>query len=310
MKRFKGIHHITAIVGDPQENLNFYTEVLGLRFIKKTVNFDDPYTYHFYFGDRVGKPGTVITTFPYTEGRKGKIGGGQVATTSYLVPMASQDFWEERLKNFNITYVKNKSFDEECIQFEDPHGLQIELVFSDRGEESDWEFNGISSKEAIKGFAGATLWSLFPEKTMNLLEEGLGFEKVDEKLDIIRYKSTDSIGNIIDLKTTPMSIGKMGIGTVHHIALRVKDEEELLEWSNVLKERGFLVSPLRDRKYFKSIYFREKGGNLFEIATDIPGFTVDEAVEELGQSLKLPSQYESIRDEIEKSLVPVKVKEF
>lgn len=162
----------------------------------------------------------------------------------------------------------------------------------------------------LSPIAGATLWSLFPEKTKDIMENVLKFEKVDERLDVIRYKSTASIGNIIDLKTTPMGLGKMGIGTVHHIALRVKDENELIEWSNMLKERGFIVSPVRDRKYFKSIYFREKGGNLFEIATDGPGFTVDEPVGELGKNLKLPSQYESIRDEIEKKLPPINVKEF
>ncbi|GFN35162.1 ring-cleaving dioxygenase [Tepidimicrobium xylanilyticum] len=308
--KLTGIHHITAIVGYPQENIDFYTEVLGLRLIKKTVNFDDPYTYHFYYGDKEGKPGTAITFFPHTNGRKGILGGGQVSTTSYAVPTGSIDFWEERLKKFNIIYVKGEKFGEEYVQFEDPHGLQLELVFTDSGEESKWEFNGIASHSAIKGFAGATLWSLFPEKTKDIMENVLKFEKVDERLDVIRYKSTASIGNIIDLKTTPMGLGKMGIGTVHHIALRVKDENELIEWSNMLKERGFIVSPVRDRKYFKSIYFREKGGNLFEIATDGPGFTVDEPVGELGKNLKLPSQYESIRDEIEKKLPPINVKEF
>ncbi|MCF6466200.1 ring-cleaving dioxygenase [Clostridium sp. Cult2] len=310
LKKSIGIHHITAIVGNPQENIDFYTHVLGLRLVKKTVNFDDPYTYHLYFGDKEGKPGTTITFFPWSKSRKGTIGGGQVSITSYVVPVGAMDFWTNRLEEFNIPYVKNQRFGEEYIQFQDPHGLQLEIVSREEGEKNDWEYAGITSNEAIKGFGGATLLSLFPEKTSYLLENVLGLKKIGKELDVIRYKSVGSIGNVIDLKTTPVGVGHMGIGTVHHIALRAKDDEDQLEWINILEDYRYYVSPIRDRNYFKSIYFREKGGNLFEIATDEPGFTIDEPLDQLGQSLKLPPQYEANREDIEKGLMPVKVKEF
>ena len=309
-KKNLGIHHITAIVGHPQENIDFYAGVLGLRLIKKTVNFDDPNTYHLYFGDEVGSPGTAITFFPFIQSREGRIGGGQVATTSYIIPPGSMEFWKSRLYDFNIPYIVNERFGEKYVQFQDPHGLELELVEREEGKNNKWEFAGVTSDVAIKGFGGATLLSVLPDKTVQLLEEILGFDRIGQELDIIRFKSPGPIGNIIDLKTTPVSFGRMGIGTVHHIALRAKDDEDLMEWKNYLEDKGYNVSPIRNRKYFKSIYFREHGGNLFEIATDGPGFAIDEKFEELGKGLMLPPQYEDRRQEIEKKLIPVEVKEI
>lgn len=305
-KRSMGIHHITAIVGHPQENVDFYTEVLGLRLIKKTVNFDDPKTYHFYFGDKEGIPGTVITFFPWPNGEKGKVGGGQVGSTSYAVPIGGVEFWKKRLERFDIPYKISQRFSEEYIQFKDPHGLELEIVETAEGEKSSWEFEDIKSHVAIKGFQGARLLSFNPDKTAELLENIMGYKKVGKDRELIRFKSTGSIGNIIDLDTTPKGIGKTGVGIVHHIALRAKDDEDQLEWMKLVEDGGYHISPIRDRDYFKSIYFREHGGNLFEIATDGPGFTIDESLEQLGQKLMLPSQYESKRKEIENVLIPIK----
>lgn len=307
MKRTKGIHHITSIVGNVQENVDFYSKVLGLRLVKITVNFDDPQTYHLYFGDKDATPGAVITFFPYEDAREGKIGNGQVGITSYLIPKGAAKFWEDRLNKFGVKYNKVKRFGEEFIQFQDPHGLQLELVERDGGNKNTWTVDDINPDVAIKGFAGAVLYSHFPESTAEVLEKLLGFERLGEEGDFIRFKSSADIGNIIDLKTTSMGRAKTSLGTVHHIAWRADVEEDLLEWRSLVKENKFAVSDVRDRKYFKSIYFREKGGILFEIATDIPGFAVDEDKDFLGQKLMLPPQYEHMRPHLEETLTPIKL---
>ncbi|NLX61523.1 MAG: ring-cleaving dioxygenase [Tissierellia bacterium] len=307
MKRTKGIHHITSIVGNVQENVDFYSKVLGLRLVKITVNFDDPQTYHLYFGDKDATPGAVITFFPYEDAREGKIGNGQVGITSYLIPKGAAKFWEDRLNKFGVKYNKVKRFGEEFIQFQDPHGLQLELVERDGGNKNTWTVDDINPDVAIKGFAGAVLYSHFPESTAEVLEKLLGFERLGEEGDFIRFKSSADIGNIIDLKTTSMGRAITSLGTVHHIAWRADVEEDLLEWRSLVKENKFAVSDVRDRKYFKSIYFREKGGILFEIATDIPGFAVDEDKDFLGQKLMLPPQYEHMRPHLEETLTPIKL---
>ena len=309
-KKTMGIHHITAIVGHPQENVDFYAGVLGLRLVKQTVNFDDPGTYHFYFGNEGGKPGTIITFFPWADAYQGKIGGGQVGVTSYVVPTGAMKFWKQRLTSFEVPYTEMERFGEQYLEFDDPHGLHLEIVEREEGEINSWNFGGVTPEVAIKGFGGATLLSVQPEKTAELLEKVMGLELVGQEGDIARYRSTAEIGNIIDLKLTAVELGEMGVGTVHHIAWRAKDDQDQLEWKSYVNANGYGVTPVQDRNYFNAIYFREHGQILFEIATDPPGFARDESQETMGRNLKLPAQYESQRQKIEQVLLPFEVREL
>jgi glyoxalase family protein len=309
-KKTMGIHHITAIVGHPQENVDFYAGVLGLHLVKQTVNFDDPGTYHLYFGDEGGKPGTIITFFPWANAYQGKIGDGQVGVTSYVVPKGALGFWEKRLGNYKVPFTKIKRFGEEYLQFEDPHGLHLEIVEREEGERNTWTFGGVTPEVAIKGFGGATLFSSQPNKTAELLEKVMGLEMVAKEGDFIRFRSTADIGNIIDLKSTPSGRGQMGVGTVHHIAWRAIDDKDQLDWQKYVTENGYGVTPVQDRNYFNAIYFREHGEILFEIATDPPGFAHDESQETMGRQLKLPNQYEKYREQLESRLIPIKVREL
>lgn len=305
-----GIHHITAIVGHPQENIDFYAGVLGLRLVKRTVNFDDPGTYHLYFGNEGGKPGTIITFFPWANASKGVIGDGQVGVTSYVVPVGSLDFWKRRLEKFDISYHIAKRFGEAYLELDDPHGLRLEIVEREAGETSTWSHGEVTSEVAIKGFGGATLLSNEPDQTAELLEKVMGLELVGKDGDLIRYRSSADIGNMIDLKSTSAGPGDMGVGTVHHIAWRAVDDEDQLDWQSYIKSKGYGVTSIRDRSYFKAIYFREHGGITFEIATDTPGFSYDESEETIGEKLMLPEQHEQYRDELEKKLQPIEVREL
>ncbi|OLN21257.1 ring-cleaving dioxygenase [Domibacillus antri] len=307
-KKTAGIHHITAIVGHPQENIDFYAGVLGLRLVKKTVNFDDPGTYHLYFGDKGGKPGTIITFFPWAGAHRGTIGDGQVGVTSYVVPEGSFGFWEKRLETFNISFQKTERFGEQYLSFSDPHGLQIEMVERTEGEKNDWEFGGVTQDVAIKGFGGATLFSEQPDKTAELLEKVMGLELIGTDGNLIRFRSSSDIGNVIDLKTTLSGRGQMGTGTVHHIAWRAADDDDQLDWKKHVEQYGYGVTPVQDRNYFNAIYFREHGEILFEIATDPPGFAHDESLETMGEGLKLPAQYEIHREKLENILTPVEIR--
>ncbi|MEY8752545.1 ring-cleaving dioxygenase [Alkalicoccobacillus gibsonii] len=307
-KKTMGIHHITAIVGHPQENVDFYAGVLGLRLVKKTVNFDDPGTYHLYFGNEGGKPGTIITFFPWANAYKGVIGDGQVGVTSYVVPVGSMDFWVERLKKFNIPHNKSERFGETYLTFDDPHGLHLEIVEREEGELNSWEFGEVKPEVAIKGFGGATLYSASPKETAKVLQQTMGLEKVEEAEDYIRFRSSSDIGNVIDLKKVTTGNGSMGVGTVHHIAWRAKDDTDQLDWKVHVEQSGLRVTPVQDRNYFNAIYFKEYGGILFEIATDPPGFAHDESQETMGSQLMLPSQYEPNRDRIESLVLPFEVR--
>lgn len=309
-KKTNGIHHITAIVGHPQENVDFYAGVLGLRLVKKTVNFDDPGTYHLYFGDGGGKPGTIITFFPWANASKGVLGDGQVGVTSYVIPKGAKEFWAGRLKKHNISFSETERFGETYLQFNDPHGLQLELVERDAGEQNAWTFGGVTPEVAIKGFGGATLLSAQPNKTAEVLEEVMGLELVGREGEFIRFRSTADIGNLIDVKATSTGKGQMGVGTVHHIAWRAVDDNDLLEWQKYVGSKGFHVTSVRDRNYFKAIYFREHGEILFEIATDPPGFAHDESEQTMGEQLKLPLQYEQDRDRLVRNLIPIEVREL
>lgn len=309
-KKTAGIHHITAIVGHPQENVDFYAGVLGLRLVKQTVNFDDPGTYHLYFGDEGGKPGTIITFFPWANARQGKIGDGQVGVTSYVVPKGAMGFWEQRLAKFGVPATKMERFREQYLEFDDPHGLHLEIVEREEGEKNTWQTGEINSDVAIKGFGGATLLSVRPDETAQLLEDVMGLKKVGQEGDFIRFQSSADIGNVIDLKLTTIGRGQMGVGTVHHIAWRAKDDEDQLEWQKYVADSGYGVTAVRDRNYFNAIYFKEHGEILFEIATDPPGFAHDESLETMGEKLMLPEQYETHRDQIERALIPFEVREL
>jgi len=306
----QGIHHISAMVGDPQENLDFYGTILGLRFVKKTVNFDDPGTYHFYFGNESGAPGTIITFFPFEGMAKGQVGAGQVGTTAYAIPVGAADFWKARLTEKNVSFEETVRFGEQQIAFEDPHGLQIELVEREAGQGSRYEIDGITRDVAIKGFAGATLLSRDPSDTAKLLTDtfGLTLSKRTETVD--RYIAEGEFGNVVDVVHGQMPVGRPGTGTVHHIAWRAQDNTDHLEWQEYVMNHGQHVTEVKDRNYFNAIYFREPGEILFEIATDPPGFAHDETMETMGSQLMLPSQYEQQREQLESILIPIKVREL
>lgn len=304
-EKTKGIHHITAIVGEAQENTDFYAGVLGMRLVKKTVNFDDPGTYHLYFGNDQGSPGTIMTFFPWGKAYQGKVGDGQVGVTAFAVPEGAFSFWRNRLESHNVVFEEHTRFGEPYLRFQDPHGLELELVEREMGEASGWTGGGITQDNAIKGFAGAILFTANAAKTAELLEEVIGFARKEEQGDYVRFVSDGEFGNILDIKQTRVGTGQMGVGTVHHIAFRADDDVDQLEWKNRIEAYGLGVTPVQDRNYFRSIYFREYGDLLFEIATDPPGFTIDESPDALGEELKLPKQYEQYRKRLLAELPPV-----
>jgi glyoxalase family protein len=300
----RGIHHITAIAGDPQRNLDFYTGILGLRLIKLTVNYDDPGTYHFYFGDTAGRPGTVLTFFPWQNVKRGRKGAGQVSTVAFRVPAGALSFWTDRLKQQQVPVASPfRRFDEEVLPLLDPDGLPLELIASGSpGSDVAWGKGPISPECAIQGFAQPTLLVADFSPTAQLLTETFGMTRVQQSGTRYRFASAnpEAVGGQVDLEVHPgEQIGGMGGGTVHHIAWRVADDAGQLAWREGLVARGYQVTPVMDRQYFHSIYFREPGGILFEIATDSPGFAIDENPAVLGSGLKLPPWLETRRDDIE-----------
>lgn len=304
-----GIHHITAFAGSAQGNADFYAGVLGLRLVKKTVNFDAPHVYHFYFGDERGTPGTIMTFFPFEDGRKGRVGGGQVGWTSFAVPPGTLAFWAERLTRYGVKHEQAERFGETVLRFQDHEGLQLELVERVDGKPSAWSFAGIPADKAIKGFGGALLYSTAPEKTMRVLEDLFGLKRAGEEAGLVRFRAPGDLGNAIDVRAEPVAHGRGGIGTVHHIAMRSDNNAEQEEWRRRVLAAGYAPTPVVDRNYFTSIYFRDEGGILFEIATDEPGFERDEPFGELGSALKLPAWYEPHRAQIEQVLPPFEIRE-
>lgn len=302
-----GLHHITAIANNAKANFNFYTKILGMRLVKKTVNFDDPGTYHFYYGDAHGSPGTILTFFPWEGIGKGRKGSGMATDITYAVPSGSLSAWEERLKQNNIPCrMVMDAFDNPLLQFEDPDGLS--LTFSPANETDQregWLSAEVSEGMAIKGFERTTLNVRHLDATASLLTEVLGYESINSAGNIYRFQNNYiDTANVIDIKidSTP---GYSAAGTNHHVAFRVRDEEILMAFREKIRSRGLDITPKIDRDYFYSLYFREPGGVLFEIATDNPGFTRDEPFEQLGSSLKLPKQYEAARSKIEQILPPL-----
>jgi glyoxalase family protein len=302
-----GLHHVTAIASDPQRNLDFYTEVLGLRFVKRTVNFDDPGTYHFYFGDDAGSPGTILTFFPWPRASRGLAGVGEVTKTAFSVPSSSLDYWLQRLTEKGILVEHTgKRFAEEVLTFPDPDGMKIEIVaHPDAGEANAPRFASVPPEHAIRGFFGVTLLEQSADETTVILNM-MGFKKIAEEGNRLRFAAEGSaLGNHIDLLIDPRaSYGRSGAGSVHHIAFRAKDDAAQLEWREEIAKH-LDVTPVLDRTYFHSIYFREPGGVLFELATDPPGFALDEPIASLGEELRIPEWLESQRASIEKRLAPI-----
>lgn len=301
-----GIHHITAIAGHAKTNYDFYSKVLGLRFIKKTVNFDDPNTYHFYYGNEEGEPGTILTFFPWEGIQAGRRGSRQVTEIGYSVPAGSLEFWQKRLEDHHVIYNKvSEKFGEQYLTFLDPDGLKFELTVAKNEDlRKPWLTSDISEANAIRGFHNITITSNKIEQTALVLTEILGFQLQEKAVNRSRF-ITDTVpnANIVDLVEAPgEAVGQVAGGSVHHVAFRVKDEETLMYYRNKIAAAGLNITDKIDRNYFYSLYFREPGGVLFEIATDNPGFTVDEAKEELGTHLMLPEQYESQRAAIENIL--------
>jgi glyoxalase family protein len=312
-REIAGIHHVTAIASDPQRNLDFYSDVLGLRLVKLTVNFDDPGTYHFYYGDEEGQPGTILTFFPWPGARRGGRGNGQVAVTSFSIPETALGYWDERLKRYGISVGEpSRRFDEEALVFLDPDGMQLELVArSATAGENSWEGSTVPAEYAVRGFYGVTMWEQNVERTSELLTETLGFHFQREGGQRYRFQAaSEGPGALVDVIHRPHGEpGWGGAGTVHHIAWRTPNDEEQAAWQEGLTGLGYRVSPVMDRQYFHSIYFREPGGVLFEIATDPPGFSFDEPREELGRSLKLPPWLEPQRSQVEEILPKLRLPE-
>jgi len=313
--KIPGLHHVTAIASDPQRNLDFYVGLLGLRFVKRTVNFDDPGTYHFYFGDRSGTPGTILTFFPWPGARRGIRGAGQVEATAFAIPPDSIGYWLERLKQHHVTAEKTPArFGEEVIRLLDPDGLLIELIAVAAGVSSaniePWPDSPVPVEHAMRGFHSVSAALEGYERTARLLIETFGYRLIDEFGNRFRFVSADNSapGRIVDLLCQPdTTMGRVAAGSAHHIAFRARDEAEQLQWREHLVDLGYNVTPVIDRTYFHSIYFREPGGVLFEIATEPPGFTLDEGVEELGTHLRIPPWMEAARSQIEEILPRIHV---
>lgn len=312
-KAIHGIHHITAICSSPSVNVAFYEEVLGLRLVKQTVNFDDPHTYHLYYGDDAGRPGTILTFFPWVGMARGRDGAGMVTATAFSIPSYSIDYWLGRLKKHGVDTVVERRFGDQVIRFTDPHGLRLELVGTDSGETAESTLAHKETHHRIIGFHSATALVRSVEASAALLTGTMGLERGAQEGNRLRYAmhNSDGVGRYYDLLVDPGApAGRQGSGTVHHIAFRSLSDEEQVRWQQTLRQDGYPATEVRDRNYFKSIYFHEPGGVLFEIATDPPGFTIDEKPEELGRTLKLPAQYEPMRHEIEQHLPVLRGPEF
>jgi len=316
-----GIHHVTAIGGAAQENVDFYTRVLGLRMIKTTVNFDDPTTYHLYYGDRTGRPGTALTVFPWARAVDGRIGAGMASRVAFGVPVGALDAWQARLENAGVDVTPASALGTRRLQFAASDGLPLELVADpDRPVEDAgshvWSTESVPAAEAIRGFYGTTLPAVNASQTAALFTDVFGWTVVAESDERIRLQAPAAasgdetsripLGTIVDLNTRPaQTAGRMGKGTVHHVAFRARNGEEQAEWQARLREHGLRVTDVKDRQYFRSIYFRDAdwtSGILFEIATDGPGFLIDESEESLGTELRLPPWLEDRREELQEAL--------
>jgi len=309
-KPIRSLHHVTATVSDAQDDLDFYTGLLGQRLVKKTVNFDNTRVYHFYYGDEKGTPGTIMTTFPYGQQgvRQGTHGSGQITVTSFSVPAGSLPFWVERLSYAGVPFTAEDSgFGEDAIRFRDPSGLTIRLVEGKADARMPWRKQDIDDARALRGIHSVTLTVPEPKKTLAFMSELMETSVVGEREGGLRVAvNGDAPGRLVEIVRDADRAGINGVGTVHHVAFAVDDPDQQLEVQRELRRRGVQVTDVMDRQYFKSIYFREPGGVLFEVATIPPGFTADESVPDLGTSLKLPPWEEPRRALIEAGLPTVK----
>ncbi len=305
------IHHITAIAGDPQRNLDFYTSTLGLRLVKLTVNFDDPGSYHFYFGDELGRPGSLLTFFPWPDGAAGRAGTGLVNEVAFAIPPASLGAWIERLLTRGVKFEGPIGrFDERVLSFRDPDGLMLELVATPRVMSVEpWREGPLPAEHAIRGLHGCAIWADGDPGTAALLTGTMGFRPAGEDGPRLRFEAgAAGAGTVVDLRrTNGFWSGVGGVGCVHHVAFRTPTGAAQLERRDELLRLGLDVTPVVDRQYFQSLYFREPGGVLFEIATDGPGFATDESPADLGTSLKLPGMYEPTRERIARALPPIRL---
>jgi glyoxalase family protein len=305
-----GIHHVTAISGKADRNLEFYTRVLGMRFVKKTVNFDDPGTYHLYYGDEAGRPGTILTFFPWEHAAPGRAGVGLTQATSFRVPASSIGYWVQRFIESGVAHdALEKRFGEPVLSFTDTDGMSLALVgVTGAGSETGWSNGDVPAEHAVRGFHGVTVMLEDAAPTGAVLTDVLGFAQAGREGSLVRFRANDSgIGGVVDIcEAKGFLAGKVGRGSVHHIAFRAADDATQAAMARKLVEHhGLHPTEQMDRQYFRSVYFREPGGVLFEIATDEPGFAIDEPVASLGLALKLPRFLEPRRKEIEAALPPL-----
>ena len=315
-RTLQGIHHVTAIAGDPQENVDFYVGVLGLRLVKRTVNQDDPGTYHLFYADAIGSPGTDLTFFAWPGAQHGREGAGQASAVALAIPTATLGYWSKRLADHSIAFEGPRPrFDEEVIAFSDFHGQALELVAApDAGSRQwrAWADSPVPAEFAIRGIHGVTINEAIEDPTIPFLTRQLGFRPAGEMAGRRRFGvGPGGSGAWLDLTVTPSAPrGRAAVGTIHHVAWRTPDDEQQRQWWQQIREMGVPISEIIDRFWFRSIYFREPGGVLFEIATDGPGFMVDESAEDLGARLVLPPWLEPHRSEIEGRLPRVELPEF
>lgn len=307
-KLITGIHHVTAIASDPQANVDFSVGLLGLRLVKMTVNFDDPSAYHLYYGDESGTPGTIVTFF-YWPGHaaRGRVGSGQSTALVFSAPAASLGYWEERLRANSVRVERVQRFGEDTLQFADPDHIPVEIVAVADDTRSGWTGAKVPAEHALRGLHAVELTVTEAEPTARLLRETMGFREVRSEEGRTRFEAgKGGSGSFVDLVVDPsMAAGAGGSGTVHHVAWSVPDDASELHMREALRKANYLVSGVRDREYFQSIYYPTPGGILFEIATATPGFTLDEPLSELGGALQLPKQFAQIRSAIEDSLPPL-----
>lgn len=299
-----GIHHITAITADGRANIRFYRDVLGLRLVKRTVNFDDPTAHHLYFGDATGRPGTILTFFAWAGAKRGVAGTGEAQTVAFRVPEGSLTWWRGHLESMGIAHAEGKRFGEELIRLADPDGIRLEIVAAGKPEGENWTGNPIPLDYAIGGFHGVTLHVSAEEGTAKVLARVFGFKPAGRDGDAGRFSKDDGvIGGHVDVIVDAKRVRpSMGAGSIHHVAFRASGDAQQKAQAEALYEMRVATTEQKDRNYFRSVYFREPGGVIFEIATDDPGFAIDESVETLGTVLKLPAQYEAHRRQIEAAL--------
>ena len=309
MTNSAGIHHVTAICSDPKRNVAFYTRGLGLRLVKKTVNFDDPGTWHLYYGDETGRPGTALTFFAWKQSTPGRNGNGMATETAFVIPEGSLGYWTHRLVEQDIAHdAPEKRFGESVLPLRDDDGMRLALVATkDAGQIPGWSNGEIPAEHAIRGFHGVTLMVDAGERTAQVLTSTFGFKAHRRDGNLARFRADgDRLGQVVDVRTAGGFLaGRQGAGSVHHVAFRAADDTAQAQMAATLAAEGLHPTDQRNRCYFRSVYFKEPGGVLFEIATDDPGFTLDEPKETLGSAIKLPPWFESRRAEIESALPPL-----